>query len=329
MATYSVIKFSNLSPIHMGTGRENYDFSNADLHSDTLTAALAAVRAQQGKTADLDAFLKSFTMSSAFPYSVNRFLMPVPKGILNVIIKDEEPHQYRKMLKKIRYADFSIWNRLIMGQSVTLTRNQIQGECIFDTESIGHSILSKSEVMERVGVPRDNGSKSEPFFFEWKFYDRKSGLFVLTDAKGDLLEEIVQLLELLGQNGVGTDKSVGGGKFDVILDNDLTIEEPENPNGQILLSLYVPQEKELLSIDFGHSVYSIELRGGYIAGSQDEKYRHLRKKSIYMFDVGSVLCTDISIEGKIVDLRPEWNDENLHSVYRSGRPLCVPMNVSL
>ena len=73
MATYTIIKLKNLSPLHIGTGKENYDFSAAELQSDTLSAALAAIRAQKGKTDDLAEFLDSFKLSSAFPFIDNHF----------------------------------------------------------------------------------------------------------------------------------------------------------------------------------------------------------------------------------------------------------------
>ena len=63
-----IIKFKNLTPLHIGTGKENYDFSSSVLHSDTLSAALASLRAQKGKSSDIESFLMSFAISSAFPY---------------------------------------------------------------------------------------------------------------------------------------------------------------------------------------------------------------------------------------------------------------------
>ena len=44
MATFTVIRMTHFSPLHIGTGKENYDFSASDLHSDTLLSALAAMR---------------------------------------------------------------------------------------------------------------------------------------------------------------------------------------------------------------------------------------------------------------------------------------------
>lgn len=64
MATYTLVKFKNMTPLHIGTGKENYDFSSSDLHSDTLSAALAALKMQVAEGDDLMSFLESFVVSS-------------------------------------------------------------------------------------------------------------------------------------------------------------------------------------------------------------------------------------------------------------------------
>jgi hypothetical protein len=62
-----------------------------------------------------------------------------------------------------------------------------------------------------------------------------------------------------------------------------------------------------------------------MAGSQDESLRHLRKRSIYVFDTGSVFRTTLPLKGKVVDLKPEWNDPRMHTVYRSRKPFFIPI----
>jgi CRISPR-associated protein Csm4 len=80
-------------------------------------------------------------------------------------------------------------------------------------------------------------------------------------------------------------------------------------------------------LHLSESKYGLILRGGYIAGSQEESFRHLLKKSIYMFGVGSTFTSSKPLQGKVVDLKPKWNDERMHPVYRSGRPFYVPIKI--
>ncbi len=62
-----------------------------------------------------------------------------------------------------------------------------------------------------------------------------------------------------------------------------------------------------------------------MAGSSVSEFQRLRKKSVYMFDEGSVFPTMCNLKGTIVDLTPIWNDPKMHKVYRSGKPFTLPI----
>lgn len=324
MADYSIIRLAHLSPIHIGTGKENYDFSSSALQSDTLTSAIASIRAQQGKASDLTSFLNSFCMSSAFPYYKDSYFFPKPQGRISIQVHGEEEFQYRKMLKKIQFLDQSIWKDILLGKQVSIERSQIKKALVVSKEDSDLPTIAKRQVNERVTVSRFNDDSS-PFFFEWKYYNQDGGLFVITDAKDALLKEIILYLEILGDQGLGTDKNIGGGKFTPEYAGVFHIEEIAEADSQLLLSPFIPTESELGSIDLEKSKYSLIKRGGFIAGSEHPEFRHLRKRSVFMFDVGSILSTQLPITGKVVDLRPDWNDDKLHPVYRSGRALSIPI----
>lgn len=322
MATYHIIKMKFLTPIHIGMGKDTYDVSSSYLHSDTLIAALAAMKAQRGQTAHLDEFMSSFTLSSAFPYSGQSYFLPKPIGKLNVKIKDKEECEYRKKLKNIRFVEHSIFGSLIKGECKEVEEAAIQGSFMIDTKERWKQPY-KNQVSQRVFVPRDGGDAT-PFFFDWRYFNQNAGLYCITDAKGELFEEIKNLFEQLGESGLGTDKNVGGGKFDVIVD-EIELATSPDANTTMLLSLYLPMEEEVDRLQLDQSRFSLVLRGGYMAGSTVETFRHLWKKSVYMFEVGSVFQTNQPLKGKIVNLSPDWNDEHMHAAYRSGKPFCLPV----
>ena len=333
METYTIFKLKNLTPLHMGTGKENYDFSASELQSDTISAALAAMRAQQGRAADIEAFLSSFSISSAFPYlqcgeDVIYFL-PKPLCKLNIVVKGEKEEQYRKRLKKIQFIDASLWQELIGGKQLLIEAAQLQGTFLFSENSAAlGSTLYKSQVLQRVSVPRADGEDATPFFFEWTFFDRNSGLYCLIDAaQSDMEQEIEQLFTALGENGIGTDRSVGGGRFEIEKEC-LTLSFPHESNAAMLLSLYIPAEQEMESLQLMNASYSLLQRGGYISGSDEVNLRHLRKRSVYMFSVGSLFPTKAEmLKGKVVNLRPAYNSEKMHPVFRSGLPLAIPFKI--
>ncbi len=324
MATYHVIKMKFLTPIHIGKGKETYDVSSAELHSDTLIAALAAMKAQRGQTAQLEEFISSFTLSSAFPYFDRSYFLPKPIGKIRLKVRNREEHEYRKKLKNIRYIERSILGSLAKGECMEIDETAIQGSFIVDTKVRWRQPYTQ-QVSQRVLVSR-NGGDAEPFFFEWKYFDKDAGLYCMTDATGDLFEEILDLFRQLGETGLGTDKNIGGGKFRVETD-EMDLSGAPDANAIMLLSLYLPTKEEMDKLRLEQSKYSIVLRGGYMAGSDVEIFRHLWKKSVYMFDVGSVFPLTQSLKGKIVDLFPNWNDESIHPVYRSGKPFCLPVKM--
>ena len=327
MSTFALIKLKNLTPLHLGTGRENYDFSSIALQSDTISAALAAIKAQQGETENLNSFLESFRISSAFPYFKDHYFLPKPIGKLNVEVEGSPESSIRKRLKKIKFMEWSSWNSLINGERLKATELQIQSDFFLDRESISEfQKPSISQVNQRVTISRDENITTTPFFFDWTYFDSHAGLYCLTDARGSLLNEIVSLFQLLGENGIGTDRNVGGGKFDVELQN-VDIPSPKNQNATMLLSLYIPKPNEIKFLQLGDARYDLLLRGGYIAGSSEVDFRHLRKKSIYMFGVGSIFPTKQELFGQVVDLAPDWNDERMHPVWRSGKPFILPINI--
>ena len=329
MATYTIIKLKEMSPLHMGTGKENYDFSASILHSDTLSAALAAMRVRLGRSADVADFMDSFTLTSAFPYMGNRYFLPRPCGRVAVSINDCDEYVSRKKIKSIRFIESTLWNQLIEGKKVTVGVDSLKDGFLLAGNDKGRFEQPyEASVNQRVSMPREVGADAEPFFFDWTYFRHDAGLYCLTDAEGALLDEIVSLFEMLGEQGLGTDKNIGGGKFSVETD---TMECPDLPqsNAVVTLSLYIPHENDMLLMDLPNSHFELVLRGGYMAGSEENDFWHLRKKSIYAFGVGSLLRTSGTLKGKIVDLRPtDYHDERMHPVYRSGKPFVLPINIA-
>jgi len=323
MSDYQIFKLKHLTPVHIGTGRENYDSSASELQSDTLSSALASIRAQRSSADGLFEFLNSFSISSAFPFWNDWLFLPKPQGKLNLIeVKGKELYECRKRLKNVRYIELSLWQKIIAGQKVVVEESQISGLYLLPQAPSSSFTINKKQVNERVSVPRDSQQDAEPFYFEWNYYDRNAGVFCLVEANNEVIDEIESLFRDLGEEGIGTDRSVGGGRFEV---ERATIQLPQSVDADttMLLSLFIPTESELSVIDLSKSRYNLLMRGGYISGSTNETIRHLRKRSIYMFDVGSCFSNVPRLVGKVVNLRPQWDSPDMHDIFRSGRAICV------
>lgn len=314
MAEYKIIKLTDMSPLHIGSGKENYDFASTDLHSDSISAALAAIAVQTGEK-DVKAFLDSFRISSAFPY-VDNGLYYLPRMIGNFKLPKEDLVKYRKELKNIRYIYSEYWDIMARGKDFQDIDNFFPKN---DEKRLGTSKIA--QVNERVTID-ENGST--PFFFEWSFFKKDCGLYFIVDADDNTFDTIKSLFETLGYFGIGTDKSVGGGKFS-IKESRITLPDVENANATMLLSTYIPSQNELPNLGLKNGArYDLVCRGGYISGSNNENLRHYRKNVVNMFNVGSVFPSTETLGGEVVNLKPSGF---IHDVWRSGRPLTIKVRI--
>ena len=138
-----------------------------------------------------------------------------------------------------------------------------------------------------------------------------------------MLDELVTLATMLGETGLGTDRNVGGGHFEVEV-TEVEINNTPNADAQVLLSLFIPDRQVMPNLNLEDARYGLLRRGGFAAGSSIESLRHLRKRSVYMFDEGSVFPTQTPLGGTVVDLRPDWNAPAMHPMLRSGKPFFLP-----
>ncbi len=328
MPIFTRITLYNMSPFHIGRGTDYYDLSAPSLSSDMLSAALAAMRAMEGRHADLDAFLQSFALSAAFPYAQGHYFLPRLTGRLKVEVAGTDEAACRKQLKRIRFVEQSLWMRIASDtQTVKIDQGQICGHFLLSSDDTNFRPPVYTTTMQRVSVPRNETEDTEPFFFQWNFVKPDAGLYCLLQCDEQQMEEIVSLFTELGKTGIGSDKNVGGGHFKVKAET-LDIPHATDANGQVLLSTYIPTSEELNRLELPRSRYELNKIGGFMAGSSEETFRHLHRRSIYAFCPGSVFATTSSLQGRVVNLAPAWNDKRMHPVWRSGRALSINIKLS-
>ena len=256
----------------------------------------------------------------------NFFPKPLVKIKFN--IENEDESKLEKQFKKLEYIEKSLLEKLIFGEKVLVKKDQFSssGKYIWADKAPDIELI-KTEVQQRVTVPQDGQGESKPYYVERLFFDDAAGLFFLLDCTDNLIfKEFISSLKFLGDSGIGTDRSVGNGFFNAGF-GILNLVIPENTEYMMNLSLFCPNKEELPGLLEGEPAYALEKRGGFIAGAADEQFRHLRKKSVFMFTEGSVFKAR-KLAGKVLDIRPQWNDDKLHPVYRSGKPLGIPILIN-
>ncbi len=328
MLKKTVFRLNFLSPLHIGKGLgETYDTSGKTLHSDTISGLLASMWSMKNGGKGVYEFMESYRVSSAFPFYKHLFFLPVPLSDHLFQIKDIESGKAGKLLKKIEFLPVSLWETISSGQPLEIRKDELSscGRFLFPGEEKPISLF-KDELEQRVSVSRGGEQDSAPFYFDRRFFSRDCGLYFFFEGSSQITNEVEKLLEIAGTVGVGTDKSVGNGQFTVKRDTITFKEDDLSSHKYQLLSLYCPLREELEGVPMEKNDYQLIKRGGFIAGTTNNKFRHLRKKSLYMFTEGSLFRTH-KPKGKIENVRPQWNDESLHPVFRDGRAFYLPVKI--
>lgn len=328
MTKFKVLKMHFSSPLHIGQGvTESYGRSGRILHSDSISGALAATFSSLYPDEDVKQFMESFQVSSAFPFSGEKLFFPKPM-IKLLVSSENESLVMTKKLKKLEYFDQSSFETILQGKELNVsTAEQLAGDGRFFLAKPERSFQTpySSTVVQRVAVPRGDGGDASPFYFERLTFEINCGFWCFFEVAEDYQNRFLKCLIHLGENGIGTDRTVGNGQFNVEIDS-LDLALPESNGNNLSLSLFWPAETEINGLELDKSAYLLKKRGGFIAGSSHEQFRHLRRKSVYMFVEGSVFAG--KIEGKIDNLRPDWNDSKLHPVWRDGRAFSLPIIVN-
>jgi CRISPR type III-A-associated RAMP protein Csm4 len=328
MTRFKIYKLRFTSPLHLGDERADYDKSLSVYHSDSMYAAITAALAKTGHsipdTGDL-----GFIVSSLFPYFQKEgksvyFLPKVKKT-------DDFDTDIRKKVKKIEWLDVNFFNKYINGKSL-FTADELDEDVLQDKYMSGTKIDDKfilKEVNPRVTVSRDFSKDANPFYMERLYFKYESGLYFI--VTGEKFETIEKALNILKDEGIGTDRTIGNGFFEWE-SAEINLNLPSSEYGTNL-SMFIPESKKQLTemLEDKNAAYSFQKRGGWIT---DEGLNTFRKNNIYMLNEGSVFKTkisDYSIKGKIVDLKPNLNYESLgrkeHSVWRNGKAIFIPIKI--
>lgn len=321
---YDCIKLHFSSPLHLSRGREQFDESAKLLHSDTIAAALfvAAMKIGASEQDALD-MLDACRLSSAFPFADQEFFFPKPIMRLPFSFADTAEEKQAKPIKKLQYLGKSWFEKAINNETDVIRADDHLKAGVSFVSEVHSSLVYKSGVTQRVRIAPDNSDKSDPYYTERLFFNEGAGLFILSEWLENRHKDLFYAsFRMLGDLGIGTDRAVGNGFFEPEIAT-IELRIPDVPTHQCALGLYLPAENELTANDFDKSSWSLIKRGGYLAGASNEEHITLRKRSIYMFETGSVFPAKPLI-GKRENLRPEWNGLT-HSVWREGRPVFIPV----
>lgn len=312
------------TPVHLGKKERIYNLTEMFAHSDTLMSGIInAYSLLYGKTATdklLEDFLcekPPFELSSTMPYVQNEFFVPKPVGLNLYLYKDKgvievEKDKEIKKVKFVREKDLfeNFPGRYKVEGSFLLPKD------VFEKFHKDKKVLSLGEVKERARVMVDRQSLSSNIYYFSHFeFKEGTGLWFylrINDEKEE--DRIKAAIRLLGDEGLGGDRTCGLGSFKVeFIESRL----PENEKGEYYISLSVVNprnEDEIKSAKY----YEILLRSGYIYSKAG---LGIKRKAVRVFAEGTVFSGKVC--GRVVDVTPQKFSQ--HRVYCFALAFLVPL----
>lgn len=320
-----IFKLKFTSPVHFGDTGIDLENVLETVSSDTLFSALVnSISANLGSeeaSKFVNDFIKEppFIFTSLFPFYKEMFFLPKPMD--DSFIDENLKRELGKELKKINWLekkDFLLW----------IKRESFSKEKITEIKSYQLFVKNsyKKEIRPRVTIDR-NTNQTTIYHCGYIYYSSEAGLYGIVCFKDKTyLNKFKLALNLLGQTGLGGEKTYGCGMFDVeIHEIDSVFNAILNINAEklTLLSLYHPEDKELSQLSDVLECYNFTRKKGWISSG-----RHslpLKRKSVGFITEGSVLKN--AVKGKLVDVTPENIPANMlkHKVFRYGYAFTVPL----
>ena len=345
------------SSVHFGEVGIGIEESSERVRSDTLFSALANAYVRLFDVAGVESLFARFLIadteksktlapvrfSSTFIYTQNSqgntYYLPRPNAK-----PQEYPSEdlaFYKAYKKLKYLPLDVWQRWYQGSGISdddieeLTLKTKVKETNGDLETAGvfsYGTTFQTETYPKVSIDRRTAATN---FYHTGFTqfncepDQRSGLYFLLNfptEDAQLESNLHAALDLLGENGLGGERSSGAGRFEVeywdelpVEWQDIKIDSLADSKHHCLLSLFWRESIKESFLD--DSSYELIERGGWIGSPFSG--RQLRRQKIYMFAEGSVF-TEQPL-GQLAVVTPDGF--NKHPIYRSGISLSLPIKV--
>lgn len=295
--------------------------------SDTLSAALVSVWGAANPGSDVASIARRppFRVSSALP-TVPRpgggveVLLPVPAGAWTRAARGDPGRL--KNAKKVLFADSVLVRAALSGKPLPDWFAWDKGLLATSFKGSGDYAAVRSRL--RLAVDRETGAPVEGALFTSSGWSIAAGcgLSVVAEVEDADVPSLRAAFRLLGMDGMGADRFVGMGSFELLAD------EPWSPpslgtGGHLLLSLCRPTQE-----DVAHGVldgaYGLVDRGGWITSGTT---RSLRRGRVRMLVEGSYVPASAGpAPGEVVEVQPPRPELGLsHSVYRDGRAVTIPV----
>lgn len=338
------------NPVHFGELGIGMEETSDRIHSDTLFSAWISAYARLFLKDAVEELLQQFQTQAESPFRLSSTFIYrqvdgeniyyLPRPFKRPINYPKYDFDFAKEYKKLNYLPLKIWQRWYQGEGwhesdtkeleAKVKKEKNQNEKLKEAGTFDYAEAFKKGKVPKIAVDRITRA-TNLYHTAFVQYQENAGLYFLVEFHNPEFENtFLTVLNFLGDEGLGGERSSGAGQFKVdTSDNDLTPEwekvvKFDKGNFHSLISLFW---QESLSNEFlANTSYELLRRGGWISASPSGSQR--RRKSVQMFAEGSVF--PVKPMGKLADVTPDENfKDRYHSVYRSGISLSLPINVSV
>jgi CRISPR-associated protein Csm4 len=337
MMTFCPYRLTFRSPLHIGERGVGLEETRIHVPADTLFSALCSMwRELYGVDALREDVLDWFTedeggsepffLSSAFPFVDGVRFFPKPLARLKVTVNEGAD----KAFKRVRFVSESIFTSLVRGESQTFsTADCVNGETVWVTEAekeqladrmdetSDNIVLWKRDLVPRVTLDRIT-SASEIWHLGDVKFSAGVGLWfavVFHPGHGEALRHKFEAcLRVLGDTGLGGERSAGRGLFTWDHAGEETLPEVETRDRFVTLAPLCPKHTaQLTALTGDAAAYDLLPRRGWVTSPEAS---NLRRKMVWMFAEGSVLTGNPELRaGRLVNVKPEVCP---HDVWRYG-----------
>ena len=301
-----------------------------------------------------------FRLSSTFIWQqVNgKTVYYLPRPVQRPLNYPEDDLEFAKTYKSLKYLPLEVWQRWYQGEGFTESdRDQLiaktqknkpsyEGKALDQVGTFDYNRAYKFYKLPKVAVDRTTRATNLYHTGVVQFNNNPAideslaGLYFLVQFStedSELENTFFAVLDFLGGEGIGGERSSGAGQFKVDYSSHELTPDWENAtqcsdaNACSLISLFWTNDSNHLNELFSESTtpqasYELQERGGWIASPCSDG-RQMRRKAVQMFTEGSVFPSPPS--GKLANVTPNGFEQPSrgHKVYRSGIALSLPIKV--
>lgn len=352
MSVWKLVKLNfGRSPAHFGEVGIGMEETSDRVRSDGLFSAWVSIYArlfgkeaveellQQFPTKDKPQLAPPFRISSTFVYREigggDRTIYYLPRPLKFPTNYPDDDLAFFKTYKKLNYLPLEVWQRWYQGTGFNQNSDTQElenyskvGEANGNLNNFGtfdYKKAFKIDKVPKIAVDRVTRATNlyHTGFVQFTWEKDKAGLYFILQLSPEdekLADKLQAALKLLGEEGIGGERSGGAGRFEVDWLDLPEIWQPivkfKDGKYHTLFSLF--WDSDITENFLENASYEIQERGGWIVESQ------LRRKMVRMFAEGSVFLS--SPQGMLADVTPhEFEKLKKHKIYRSGISLSLPI----